>query len=42
MSPEVPSVLRVSRSVLIEGVRFLDPEAIFNLGTVPAEGFRPS
>jgi len=29
------------RSALVEGGRFLDPEAVFNHGTAPAKGFRP-
>jgi hypothetical protein len=41
-SPEGPGVFRVFRPALIEGVRFLDPEAVFNPGTALVEGFRPS
>jgi len=32
---------RVFRSALIEGVGFLDPNAVFSPWTAPAEGFRP-
>jgi hypothetical protein len=28
-------------SAVDEGVRFLDPKAIFNAGSAPAEGFKP-
>jgi hypothetical protein len=34
-------VFWVSRPALIESVRFLDLEAVFNPGTAPVEGFRP-
>jgi hypothetical protein len=34
-SPEESNDFRVSCSAVIEGVRFLDPEAVFNPGTSP-------
>jgi hypothetical protein len=36
-----PGTYLVFCSAVDEGVRFLDPEAIFNAGSAPAEGFKP-